>query len=128
MKVFTELDKEQADMFRWVRRNMTPEFFAELTGKLSEGLTSLEVDVELREAYYRDRAGLAAKRLTESSKLRTGVLPESLGLALDEYTRAVQDALMFTEGLNSKTYKDMDEELKAALLNLCDEMSKLVKV
>ena len=124
MKVFDDMEREQADMYRWMRRNMTPDFFNDLTGK-DMFADNLDVDRELREAHHLDRAAMFAKASVQASKLRVGLLPPELGAALSAYTTAFVDRATFEEGLSGKTYADVGRELEAKFLALCEEMAKL---
>lgn len=126
MKVFENMDREQADMYRWIRQNMSESLFFDLTGKqISEMPSTLDIDRELREAYVRDRASEFVKRGVAASKIKIGILPPSLGLALAQYSEAYANAADFQEGLGGLTHGDVDSALRQKFLALCEEISKL---
>jgi len=128
MKVFDKMDKEQADMYRWVRRNLNESMFWQLTGKpLNDTASVIDIDKELREAYLADRAESFAKRGVEASKIKIGVLPPALGKALLEYSEAYAESADFQEGLGGVTYAEMGREVTTKFLALCEEMAKLAR-
>lgn len=128
MKVFDDMDKEQADMYRWVRRSMNESMFWQLTGQvLTDNMPVLDIDKALREAYLQDRAQEFAIRGVEASKVKVGLLPPSLGMALITYTNAVTNGALFEEGLSGETHGDKDREVVKAFQALCEEMAKLAK-
>ena len=126
MRVFDNMDREQADMYRWIRQNMSESLFFDLTGKqISEMSSTLDIDRELREAYVRDRAAEFVKRGVEASKIKIGILPPTLGKALLEYSEAYAYAADFQEGLGGLSHGDVDSGLRQKFLALCEEISKL---
>lgn len=126
MKIFDNLDKEQARLYRWMRKKIDFRFFNRLTGlETAEKMSEVSIDSALKEACDREQAYNAAEDLRQRSKIRVGIFPASLGFALEEYTLARIEAADFLEGLGGKTINDMDQELKTKFLALCEEMAKL---
>ena len=126
MKVFDDLTREQADMYRWVRQNMNESMFFQLTGKLIEDCKSeLDIDRVLRESFVNDRASAFAKRGVEASKIKMGLLPATLGKALLEYSEAYAYAADFQEGLGGSTHGDIGSDLRQKFMALCEEIAKL---
>lgn len=125
MKVFENLDREQAGMYRWMRSELTFEFLSHLTGVGVEVGSGLDVDRALRSAYERYVSHGAAASAGDRSKLRSGLLPPALGAALAAYTAAVEDAATFQEGLGGLLYNDVERAKVEALQILCNEIAKI---
>ncbi len=126
MKVFDNLEKEQSGMYRWMRKHLTKSMFERLTGLDYEGkLTEMEIDLALKRAYEEQQRHDAPFDVQHRSKIRSGVFPAALGLALEEFVVARIDASHFEEGLGGMTHGDYDRLLKAKFLALAEEMAKL---
>ena len=126
MKVFDNLDKQQAELYRWMRKKIDFRFFQRLTGlETAEKMSEIAIDGALLEACERDLAYDCAADLLHRSKIRCGILPSSLGLALEDFVEARIDASNFQEGLGGLTHRDVDQNLKAKFLVLAEEMAKL---
>ena len=129
------LDKTYAGMWRWVRRNMSYGMLKELTNKdeieLSE-LSDIAVDKALRDSYDMYVAQTSLNSISDRSKIKSGVLPESLGLAILEYSNAVKDAEfestcknIFGDVQSQEHAQKMENKVSEALVNLCNEISKV---
>ena len=128
MKVFDELDKEQAGMYRWIRSNMTEDQFCWLVGSMEKPmheLTNLEVDRELREAYHRYSMHGAVQRMSEASKIQTGLLPASVGEALADLLEKTRSVVMWEMNASSKTMSEVDFDFTVSFERLCNEIAKL---
>ena len=126
MKVFDNLDKEQARLYRWMRKKIDFKFFQRLTGlETASKMAELSIDRALMDACDRELAYDGAADAQHRSKIRTGIFPSSLGVALENFVNARIDASNFQEGLGGMTHADMDQELKAKFLVLAEEMAKL---
>lgn len=136
------LDKTYAGMWRWVRRNMSYGMLKELTNKdeieLSE-LSDIAVDKALRDSYDMYVAQTSLNSISDRSKIKSGVLPESLGLAILEYglaileySNAVKDAEfestcknIFGDVQSQEHAQKMENKVSEALVKLCNEISKV---
>jgi len=126
MNVFTALDKEQAAMYRWIRDNCDASTFAAITGQGGwMKMDTMQIDHAFREAYHRYTLIGASDRVIASTKMRLGILPPELGLALAKYTEAVEECATFAEGLGGPTFSDVNRNLENALADLTHEMLKL---
>lgn len=126
MKVFENLDREQAAMYRWMRKHMTPSMFMHLTGKTApEDLQALQVDRELREAFENEAYRAVMDVIPERSKIRQGLLPPALGAAILKYTECVQYDALFCESFSGETYGDVQAKVTEAFKEMCNEMAKL---
>lgn len=127
MKVFQELDKEQAAMYRWIRDTCDQKTFNALTGTSSNWIKidAVQADREFREAYHRYAMPLAGEKAIAAASLRIGILPGSLGLALAKYTEAVEACATFAESFGGPTFSDVNHDLENALADLTTEMLKL---
>lgn len=126
MKVFDNLDKEQAGMYRWMRKNLTASMFERLTGLDYAGkLSEMEIDLAMKRAHDLQQLHDIPFDIAHRSKIRSGVFPAQLGVALEDFVEIRCDQALFTEGLGGMTYGDMDQEVKAKFLVLCEELAKL---
>ena len=126
MKVFDNLDKQQAELYRWIRKKIDFRFFQRLTGlETADKMSEIAIDGALLEACHRELAYDAAADFAHRSKIRVGIFPAALGLALEDFVQARIEGADFQEGLGGKTFHDMDQEMKAKFLVLCEEMAKL---
>jgi hypothetical protein len=126
MKVFTNLDREQAAMYRWIRDTCDASTFAVLTGQSGWAkMNAMQIDTAFREAYHVHSILDAGARATNAAKLRSGILPTSLGAALARYTEAVETCATFAESFGGPTFSDVNNALENALMDLTDEMRKL---
>lgn len=127
--MINNLDQEQAQMFRWVRSRMNEHMFQRLTGSQFDNRTELEKDLELKISFEKYIATYESERIIGDAKIRTGLLPESLGLALQEYTEAIVKSTL--SSVTNDLRFNAEEALKAstetivALKNLCNEMANL---
>jgi hypothetical protein len=129
------LDKTYAGMWRWVRRNMSYGMLKELTNKdeieLSE-LSDIAVDKALRDSYDMYVAQTSLNSISDRSKIKSGVLPESLGIAILEYSNAIRDAEfestcknIFGDVQSQEHAQKMENKVSEALVSLCNEISKV---
>ena len=129
------LDKTYAGMWRWVRRNMSYGMLKELTNKdeieLSE-LSDSAVDKALRDSYDMYVAQTSLNSISDRSKIKSGVLPESLGIAILEYSNAIRDAEfestcknIFGDVQSQEHAQKMENKVSEALVSLCNEISKV---
>lgn len=126
MNVFTNLDREQAAMYRWIRDTCDASAFRALVGQMmKQHQTTLETDHAFREAYHRQAARTTGERVVAEASLKAGILPSSLGLALAKYTEAVEACATFAESFGGPTFSDVNHELENALMDLTDEMRRL---
>jgi hypothetical protein len=126
MNVFNTLDKEQAAMYRWIRDTCDASTFAAITGQSGWiKMNAMQIDSAFREAYHVHSILDAGARATNAAKLRSGILPTSLGAALARYTAAVEASATFAEGFGGPTFSDVNRDLENALMDLTDEMRKL---
>lgn len=126
MKVFTNLDKEQANMYRWMRKNLTKSMFERLTGLDYDGkMTEMEIDLALKNAFELQQCHDAPFDVQHRSKIRSGVFPAQLGIALEDFVEARIEQATFEEGLGGSTHNDVDQYVKQEFLKLCEEMAKL---
>lgn len=126
MKVFANLDKEQANMYRWMRKNLTKSMFERLTCRDYEGkMTEMEIDLALKNAYELQQRTDAPFDVQHRSKIRSGVFPAALGAALEDFVEARIEQATFEEGLGGQTHGDVDQYVKQEFLKLCEEMAKL---
>lgn len=126
MKVFDNLDKQQAELYRWIRKKIDFRFFQRLTGlDTAERMSEVAIDGALLEACRRELAYDSAADVAHRSKIRSGIFPATLGMALEDFVEARIDAANFQESLGGLTYRDVDQEMKAKFLVLCEEMAKL---
>lgn len=126
MTIFNALDKEQAEMYRWIRDTCDHSVFSAITGQGGWiKMDTMEIDHAFREAYHRYSMPKASEKVMNSAKMRVGILPTSLGAALARYTEAVEECATFAEGLGGRTFSDVNNELENALMDLTDEMRKL---
>ena len=122
----TNLEQEQAAMYRWIRARMSRVMLNHLTGKINDGpMSDLEVDRLLRTAFELYQIGEAGDRMVDRAQVRAGILPETLGQAILNYAAAVADDATFHEGLGGRTYKDVQDEVTAKFMLLCQEMANL---
>lgn len=115
MRVFDELDKEQAGMYRWIRANLSED----------QLLTNLEVDRELREAYHRYQTHGAVKNIAEASKIRVGLLPKEIGEALTNLLEKTRSVVIWEMNASSKTMSEVDFDFTVTYERLCNEIAKL---
>jgi hypothetical protein len=126
MKVFQNLDREQAAMYRWIRDTCDASTFAALTGQSGWiKMDAMQIDTAFREAYHVHSILDAGARATNAAKLSAGILPTSLGAALARYTEAVEACATFAESFAGPTFSDVNNALENALMDLTDEMRKL---
>lgn len=126
MKVFDNLDKEQASMYRWFRKNLTKSVFERLTGLDYDGkMTEIEIDLALKNAYEMQQRHDAPFDVQHRSKIRSGVFPSALGAALEDFVEARIEQATFEEGQGGPTHGDVDRYVKGEFLVLCEEMAKL---
>ena len=128
MRVFDELDKEQAGMYRWIRANLSEDQFMWLVGSMEKPmheLTNLEVDRELREAYHRYQSHGAVKNIAEASKIRAGLLPKEIGEALANLLEKARSVVIWEMNASSKTMSEVDFDFTVAYERLCNEIAKL---
>ena len=126
MKVFNELDKEQAAMYRWIRDTCDHRVFVAITGQAGWiKMDALEIDTALREAYHRYAIPRAGEKAIAAASLRVGILPTSLGVALAKYTEAVEVCATFAESFSGPTFSDVNTNLENALADLTTEMLRL---
>jgi len=128
MKVFDDMDKEQASMYRWIRSLMSNSMLAMLTGKMvtsNVSMKDLEIDSMLRESFLQHEAMSSTERIASRSRVRQGLLPPALGAALHSYTLAVEECAMFAESFGGPTFSDVNTTLETEFRNLCNEMAKL---
>lgn len=100
--MITTLTEEQAAMWRWARRHMVIEQAVALTGKSMTDLQDLSVigfDCALRNAFAAEMAMNAAQDCVARSKIKSGILPEQLGLAIVDFAEAARsnDDLKFRD-------------------------------
>ena len=129
------LDKTYAGMWRWVRRNMSYGMLKELTNKDEielSGLSDIAIDKALRDSYDMYVAQTSLNSISDRSKIKSGVLPESLGLAILEYSNAVKDAEfestcknIFGDVQSQEHAQKMENKVSEALVSLCNEISKV---
>jgi hypothetical protein len=126
MNVFTNLDREQAAMYRWIRDTCDASTFRALAGQMmKQHQTTCETDHALREAYHRYTMPAAGEKAVAAATMSAGILPSSLGLALTRYTEAVEACATFAESFGGPTFSDVNHDLENAMLDLVDEMRKL---
>jgi hypothetical protein len=126
MKVFVELDKEQAAMYRWIRDNCDASTFAAITGQGGWiKMDTMQIDHAFREAYHRYSMPKAGEKAVAAAGLRVGVLPASLGAALARYTVAVEACVTFAESFSGPTFSDVNHDFENALADLTGEILKL---
>ena len=129
------LDKTYAGMWRWVRRNMSYGMLKELTNKDEielSGLSDIAIDKALRDSYDMYVAQTSLNSISDRSKIKSGVLPESLGLAILEYSKAIRDAEfestcknIFGDVQSEEHAQKMENKVSEALVSLCNEISKV---
>jgi hypothetical protein len=126
MNVFTNLDREQAAMYRWIRDNCDASTFHAITGQAGwMKMDTMEIDHAFREAYHLHSARTTGERVVAQASLKAGILPSSLGLALAKYTEAVEACATFAESFGGPTFSDVNRDLENALMDLTDEMRRL---
>ena len=130
MKVFDNLEKQQAELYRWMRKKIDFRFFHRLTGlETAEKMSEMSIDAALLEACHREKAYDAAFDVQHRSKIRSGIFPAQLGFALEEFVRSrIQLEAMKAYSERSATDTDLrfaDEQVKMRFLALCEEMAKL---
>ena len=105
MNVFMNLDREQAAMYRWIRDTCDAPTFGAITGASGwMKLDTMQIDHAFREAYHRYSMPKAGEKVINASKLRVGILPSGLGLALAKYTEAVEACALFAESFGGPTF------------------------
>lgn len=126
MKVFDDLDKEQADMFRWFRKNLTASMFERLTGlDFDSKMSEMEIDLALKNAFEMQQRHDAPFDMQHRSRIRSGVFPAMLGAALEDFVEVRIEQANFQESFAGETYGDVDQRVKAEFLQLCEELAKL---
>jgi len=126
MKVFEEMDKEHANMYRWIRKTMPQTLIRHLSPEsvVYPNMSEMEVDRVLRTAFETHEASTIVDDLQHRSKIRSGLLPASLGMALKEFTLAAMDLGVARTAPEAERL-EFDKILTARFETLCNEMVKL---
>lgn len=86
MRVFEELTREQATLYRWLLENLSGAELLTLTGKNLIGARPEHIDEALRQAYHFDR--FRSGEVIADVQAKAGILPQDIGWALLEYGNA----------------------------------------
>lgn len=129
------LDKVHANMWHWVRRNMTYGMLEALTNKKEialEHLSDLEVDRLLREAFEQYQLTTSLDHVSERSKVRSGILHANLGNAILEYSEAIKTQTLeltcksiFGDRQSKEHAQKLENKVTEAFVKLCSEISKV---
>ena len=87
-------------------------------------MSEMEVDRVLRTAFETHEASTIVDDLQHRSKIRSGLLPASLGMALKEFTLAAMDLGVARTAPEAERL-EFDKILTARFETLCSEMAKL---